>query len=105
MALAAKEAEYQREINGLRSSTKAEIEQIQRRAAAEAEQAQRRAMTDVEQLQKRLTSEAEQSQRRATGEAADLKATISRLEVDLAKVQSLWTGIYLLRRANSFTAH
>lgn len=45
------------------------------------------------QARKAAEAEAERVQRRKEAETADLKATISRLEVDLMKVRDGWYGI------------
>lgn len=49
---------------------------------------QRQFQNQLEQARKAAEGEAEKLQRRTEAEKADLKATISRLEVDLIKVSS-----------------
>ena len=70
----AKENDYQNQIAQLRSQQSAQDSNHQKQ---------------LEQIRKIAEAEAEKIRRRTDAEIADLKATISRLEVDLMKVRAL----------------
>ncbi|TLD28934.1 hypothetical protein PspLS_03119 [Pyricularia sp. CBS 133598] len=77
----AREDELRRQLDQAKSASAAEVDKVKKTAQADAERAQR----EVEQVKKSSAAELERAQRRSEAALADLKATISRLEVDLMK--------------------
>ncbi|QBZ62048.1 hypothetical protein PoMZ_10922 [Pyricularia oryzae] len=77
----AREDELRRQLDQAKSTSAAEVDKVKKTAQADAERAQR----EAEQVKKSSTAELERAQRRSEAALADLKATISRLEVDLMK--------------------
>ncbi|KAH7040086.1 p115 like vesicle tethering protein [Microdochium trichocladiopsis] len=93
-----KEIDLQKEIDGLRRSLEAEKAQIRQQVDAERVQLQKQADAEKAELQRQLdykleTAETDsvRAKRRVEAEIADLKATISRLEVDLMKANKAKT--------------
>ncbi|KAF5019663.1 hypothetical protein F66182_8325 [Fusarium sp. NRRL 66182] len=81
----AKENEHQQEIAQLRAQQTAQQNDYQKQ---------------LEQARKAAQAEAEKIKRRADAEIADLKATISRLEVDLMKAQKEYNGLQTQHRSD-----
>lgn len=89
------EEEMQRRVDSTRRAAESELEQFKRRADAELRSKEEELRRQSDEVRKKIQTEADRFQRRAEAEMADLRATISRLEVDLIKVRHLKPQICL----------
>lgn len=79
----------QAEVERVKKAGETEMEKVRRGAEAEVEKAKKSVEGEVEKVKKAADAELERVKRREAAEKADLKATVSRLEVDLMKAEKV----------------
>lgn len=103
----AKEEELQRQLEYVKKTAEAATARAQRRAETELAEAKKKAEAELAEARKKAESEiaeakktaeaqSTRAQRRAEADMADLRATISRFEIDLMKVSHLPVAVIFL---------